>query len=56
MIEIAPGVDLQKDILDQMEFTPLISEDLKEMDPGIFSEKWGGLAAIIDANAKLNEK
>ena len=56
LIEIAPGVDLQNDILDQMEFTPLISEDLKEMDPGIFSEKWGGLAAIIDANAKLNEK
>ena len=38
LIEIAPGVDLQKDVLDQMEFTPVISPDLKEMDSRIFSE------------------
>ena len=39
LIEIAPGVDLEKDILNQMEFTPHISADLKKMDPRIFSEK-----------------
>ncbi|MGT2958272.1 acyl CoA:acetate/3-ketoacid CoA transferase [Streptococcus bovimastitidis] len=49
LIEIAPGVDLQKDILDQMEFEPAISEDLKVMDSGIFSENWGKLANIIDS-------
>lgn len=49
LIEIAPGVDLQTDILDQMEFEPAISEDLKVMDSGIFSENWGKLASIIDA-------
>jgi len=38
LIEIAPGVDLQKDVLDQMEFKPLISDDLKEMDSRIFQE------------------
>lgn len=37
LIEIAPGLDLQKDILDQMDFKPVISENLKTMDPRIFN-------------------
>ena len=36
--EIAPGVDLQKDILDQMDFKPILSENLKLMDERIFTE------------------
>ncbi|PKN66700.1 MAG: acyl CoA:acetate/3-ketoacid CoA transferase [Deltaproteobacteria bacterium HGW-Deltaproteobacteria-15] len=36
LTEIAPGIDLQKDILAQMEFTPVIAENLKTMDPAIF--------------------
>ena len=36
--EIAPGVDLQKDILDQMDFTPVIDKDLKLMDEALFRE------------------
>jgi propionate CoA-transferase len=43
LIEKAPGVDLQKDILDQMEFTPIISPNLKEMDARIFREEKMGL-------------
>lgn len=43
LVEIAPGVDLQKDILDQMDFVPEISSELKLMDEGIFHEHWGGL-------------
>jgi len=38
LIEIAPGMDLQKDILDQMDFVPAISPNLKTMDPRIFKE------------------
>ena len=47
--EIAPGIDLQKDILDQMDFKPEVAKDLKTMDPGIFSEKWGNLGEVFDA-------
>lgn len=36
--EIAPGVDLHRDILAQMEFEPIIC-DLKEMDPRIFRDQ-----------------
>lgn len=38
LTEIAPGVDLQKNILDQMEFKPVIAEDLKEMDSRAFED------------------
>lgn len=43
LIEIAPGVDLQRDILDHMEFRPLIAEPLKLMDPQIFRPAVMGL-------------
>ncbi|MFT8211150.1 MAG: acyl CoA:acetate/3-ketoacid CoA transferase [Symbiopectobacterium sp.] len=36
LVEIAPGVDLEKDILAQMDFTPVISPDLKPMDTRLF--------------------
>jgi len=40
--EIAPGVDLKKDVLDQMEFSPIVSSKLKLMDEKIFkTEKLG---------------
>jgi propionate CoA-transferase len=36
LTEIAPGIDLQKDVLAQMEFTPEIAADLTIMDSAIF--------------------
>jgi propionate CoA-transferase len=39
LIEIAPGIDLQKDILDQMDFKPAVSPDLKTMDAWIFKDE-----------------
>lgn len=36
LVEIAPGVDLQRDILALMDFTPLISPQLKLMDAALF--------------------
>lgn len=47
--EIAPGIDLQKDILAHMDFEPAVAADLKVMDPGIFSETWGTLAESMKA-------
>ncbi|WP_226672082.1 acyl CoA:acetate/3-ketoacid CoA transferase [Rossellomorea aquimaris] len=38
LTEIAPGIDLQKDVLDLMEFKPIIADTLKEMDNRIFKE------------------
>jgi propionate CoA-transferase len=32
VFEIAPGIDLQRDVLDQMDFSPLVAKDLKVMD------------------------
>lgn len=37
LIEIAPGVDLQRDILAQMDFEPLVSPQLKLMDAELFN-------------------
>ncbi len=39
LIEIAPGVDLEKDVIGQMAFRPAISKSLKLMDARIFREE-----------------
>jgi propionate CoA-transferase len=43
LIEIAPGIDLERDVLAKMDFMPTISTRLKLMDPTLFSEKTLGL-------------
>ncbi|WP_418418929.1 acyl CoA:acetate/3-ketoacid CoA transferase [Blautia sp.] len=47
LIEIAPGIDLQTQVLDMMEFKPLISENLKEMDSAIYSDGPFGLKKYL---------
>jgi propionate CoA-transferase len=48
LIEIAPGIDLQKGILDQMDFTPAVSPNLKVMDARIFKDvKMGALSEMF---------
>jgi propionate CoA-transferase len=39
LTEIAPGIDLEKEVLAQMEFKPHIAPDLKLMDARIFREE-----------------
>lgn len=43
LTEIAPGVDLEKDILSHMEFKPQIAPDLKTMDSRVFRAELMGL-------------
>ena len=38
LIEIAPGIDLERHILAQMDFTPTISPQLKLMDASLFAD------------------
>ena len=48
LTEIAPGIDLQTQILDLMEFRPIFSSDLKLMNPELFRENGPfGLKNII---------
>ncbi|GGK01530.1 propionate CoA-transferase [Lentibacillus kapialis] len=49
LIEIAPGIDLQRDILDMMEFEPIISKDLKVMDEALFADGQFGLSKFMRA-------
>jgi propionate CoA-transferase len=39
LIEIAPGINVQTDILDQMDFEPAISPNLKTMDKRLFKSE-----------------
>ena len=48
LIEIAPGVDLEQDILGMMDFKPRISPQLKIMDKEMFQPKWGRLKEFLD--------
>ncbi|MFC7516554.1 acyl CoA:acetate/3-ketoacid CoA transferase [Herbaspirillum sp. GCM10030257] len=43
VIEIAPGIDLERDVLSQMNFRPVVSPDLKLMDARIFRPNPMGL-------------
>ncbi|MEG0737553.1 MAG: acyl CoA:acetate/3-ketoacid CoA transferase, partial [Longicatena sp.] len=43
LVEVAPGIDLEKDVLAHMEFKPAISKDLKLMDERLFRPETMGL-------------
>lgn len=49
LCEIAPGVDLQRDVLAHMDFVPQISEHLQLMDPALFGEGTIGLRERLSA-------
>ena len=49
LIEIAPGIDVERDVLDRMDFKPLIAANLKTMDARLFKPAPMGLRAMIEA-------
>jgi propionate CoA-transferase len=55
LIEIAPGVDPERDIFGMMDFKPLVSPDLKLMDSALFQPKWGKLEELLKRNSNRKE-
>ncbi|WEX77373.1 acyl CoA:acetate/3-ketoacid CoA transferase [Sinorhizobium numidicum] len=53
LTEIAPGADLQTDILDQSEFPLTVSDRLKRMDAALFHEAPFGLALPAKARRSI---
>ena len=49
LIEIAPGIDLQRDVLDRMGFKPQVAEDLRLIDSRVYAKGPMGLAAEFEA-------
>ncbi len=54
--EKAPGIDLDKDILERMEFKPILPEEITEMDPRIFRNRPMGLRTQIEKEFKKRSK
>lgn len=48
LTEIAPGIDLKKDVLELMDFEVQVSESLQEMPAELFMENWGKLAKLME--------
>jgi propionate CoA-transferase len=55
LIEIAPGIDIERDILAQMDFKPAIAANLKLMDARLFAPQLMGLADDKHHRAVLRE-
>jgi propionate CoA-transferase len=51
LIEVAPGIDLERDVLGQMGFRPRVADDLKPMDRRLYATGPMGLAADFGVEA-----
>ena len=45
LIEVAPGIDVERDVLAQMGFRPRVADDLRTMDRRLYATGPMGLAA-----------
>ena len=51
LIDKAPGMDIEKDIIANMGFRPEIAPDVKDIPAEMYNEVWGGLKAHMLAHA-----
>jgi Acyl CoA:acetate/3-ketoacid CoA transferase len=52
LTEIAPGIDLERDVLSQMGFRPRVADDLQTIDARVYAKGQMGLAADFAAAAE----
>jgi len=52
LVEIAPGLDPERDVISKMGFRPIVSNELKPMDPRIFRPDRMGLTTDIHAKPR----
>jgi propionate CoA-transferase len=45
LIEVAPGIDVERDVLAQMHFRPRVAEQLRTIDAQVYADGPMGLAA-----------
>jgi len=54
LIEVAPGIDLERDLLAHMDFRPRVAAELREMDPRLFRPEPMGYLADLMTKPRLN--
>jgi propionate CoA-transferase len=47
LLELAPGLDLERELLSQLAFRPVIERDPRSMDPALFAEAPAALRARL---------
>jgi propionate CoA-transferase len=52
LAEVAPGIDIERDILGQMEFKPIVPTTVPLMDARIFADRVMGIGVPLFCNAK----
>ena len=55
LIEVAPGIDVERDVLAQMGFRPRVADDLRTMDRRLYATGPMGLAADFAARPRVSE-
>lgn len=56
LTEIAPGIELERDILAHMDFRPAIATDLQVMDSRLFTPQPCGLAEHLSRNSSSDSQ
>lgn len=52
--EVAPGIDLEGDVLAKMKFRPILSENLRQISPRVFSEERLDLSERLETKGRVS--